>query len=452
MQTITVNSTVSTGARPSPRLFTTLALLLLSFARVATAAEAVSREEVLSLLERAGKGETAALESRLAEIEDPAMNALARAQVAAARLDGSGAQQALEDFFSTGYREVEIRALAWEIAATAAFADGDYRRAAAAARERLGLPTDDGEGIAQLYGIAAALAGAPLQSVVDRGPGRVPTHRDVAGLLRTTVTVNGREQEAVIDTGANLSVLSASAARRLGIHLLEGENSVGSATRSAVATRLGLAERLEIAGITLANVAFLVIDDRQLELPLPGGYRIDAIVGFPVLRAMQRITFDAEGGLRAGEPAELRQRAEENLRVIGNSLYITAAVDGKPVSLQLDTGAAQSHLSADFARRHPQLVGGLEHSQQRYAGAGGTSSTPVALWPQVRVSIGERSAILPELPVRLPGGSGDSPGQALLGMDLLNLFDSYTLDFQNRRFELGTLKSGTGTAPSMPAQ
>lgn len=59
------------------------------------------------------------------------------------------------------------------------------------------------------------------------------------------------------------------------------------------------AERLEFAGVTLANVAFLVLDDAQLEMPLPGGYKIDAIVGFPVLRMLDRITFEAGGRLSA---------------------------------------------------------------------------------------------------------------------------------------------------------
>ena len=45
--------------------------------------------------------------------------------------------------------------------------------------------------------------------------------------------------------------------------------------------RIGVADRLEIAGTVLRNVPFLIIDDEHLTFPLPGGYDIRAIIGLP---------------------------------------------------------------------------------------------------------------------------------------------------------------------------
>ena len=42
--------------------------------------------------------------------------------------------------------------------------------------------------------------------------------------------------------------------------------------------RVGLADRLELAGPTLRQVPFLVLEDQQLEMPHPVGYHIEAIM------------------------------------------------------------------------------------------------------------------------------------------------------------------------------
>ena len=57
--------------------------------------------------------------------------------------------------------------------------------------------------------------------------------------------------------------------------------------------RVGIADRLTIAGATLRNVPFLIIDDAQLTFPVPGGYDIKAIIGLPVMRALGRMRMAA---------------------------------------------------------------------------------------------------------------------------------------------------------------
>ena len=77
--------------------------------------------------------------------------------------------------------------------------------------------------IDQTYAVASSLGDAPAQKLLRLGTGKAfPTWRDKVGLTRTHVSINGIQQEVVFDTGANLSVITQSAAKKLGLKVPEG--------------------------------------------------------------------------------------------------------------------------------------------------------------------------------------------------------------------------------------
>ncbi|TCP87527.1 aspartyl protease [Sphingomonas sp. PP-CE-1A-559] len=219
----------------------------------------------------------------------------------------------------------------------------------------------------QELGIASLLAKQPHQAVAGGMPASISTMRDKAGLVRAAVVISGLTQNAILDTGANLSVMSASAAKRLGLRIRDGAGRIASPSSGQIVTRVAVADRLIIAGVELAHVAFLVMDDAQLGFPIAGGYQINAILGFPVFRALGRVRFDRAGGFAVGRstgPA----LAGDTLRANGNDLYVLANVDKVPVPLHLDTGAASSGLTSLFANRDPQLIGGLACGLEKIMG------------------------------------------------------------------------------------
>ncbi|MFK2879055.1 retropepsin-like aspartic protease family protein [Rhodanobacter hydrolyticus] len=384
-----------------------------------------------------------ALRTALPQIEPP-LALLARARVAAARLDGRRSAQLVEQFLATGEAsDPRQRAIAWEIAADAAFADGDYARAAKAAQQLqaalVASRADAAEqaGAAQTAAMAVQLAALPMQQKVAYQPKAEPVRRDKVGLPRATASIDGRVQEVVLDTGANLSVLSLSTARRLGLHLQQGGASVGSSSRDAVAVRLGLADTLSFAGLTLHDVPFLVLDDAQLAMPVPGGYRIDAILGFPVLRALQRFRITAAGRLEPSLSTANPAAAETgNLLMVGNDMYVQANVGGaSSIAMHLDSGAASSALSAGFARRHAALLKGLPSRRAHVAGAGGAVERRTTIWPAVQVSVGDRATTLARMDVELAGDADTAPN--VLGEDVLGAFEWWSVDFGRMRLELG---------------
>lgn len=426
-----------------PRTSMRLGAALLLSAFVLGPAAAQDRDAAV-LIEETGSGELTPLEAALAATKNRAGAALLRARIAALRLDRPTVDAALRAFAESGDEKPAHRAAALSIQAEIAFADGDYAAAAQAFRALAPL-LDAGGKVAQAgearqaLSIAALLANAPRQTVAGGMPGSIPTTRDKARLVRANVRVNDDEQEAVLDTGANLSVVTASAAKRLGLRMIEGEASVGASGNANVATRLAMADRLVIAGVELHDVAFLVLDDAALSFPIPGGYQIDAIIGFPVFRALGRIRFDQAGSFTAGGTAS---PGDANLRAAGNDLYVTARVNGIAATLHLDTGANETALTARFANEHADLVASLPHGERRMAGAGGAIQQAVAWWRQVSVTIDGHGTTLPQLQLALtPGPGGRETRSGTIGQDVLGAFDWWAIDFRAMRFEFGPVRT-----------
>lgn len=367
---------------------------------------------------------------------------LARARLAAGQLDEARAIGLAENFLGRRDADSCERAPAHAVIADAAFASARYARAATAAQAHQGLlelcggSDADLAGVATMVMLAERLSAAPPQRVVRFSPASAPYARDKVGLPRAQVDINGHSQDSVLDTGANLSVVSASTAKRLGLRHL-GRAAVGSSSRASVAVDVAIADRLAFAGLVLENVVFLVLDDAQLEMPVPGGYRIDAIIGFPVFRALKRVRFDHDGILHA-EPGAGDAQAPGNLVLAGSDLFVDVRVGGHPAALHLDTGGNASSLSSAFARAHPDVLRGLEQTTERLGGAGGTTERTAAKWRQAPVQVGDRTATLPKLSIVVRDSTDvDGRGLGVLGGDVLGAFEYWTLDLERMQLELG---------------
>jgi len=394
-------------------------------------------------LDDADAGDVFALERLGTASADARMSAIAKARIAAARLRADQAVALAGPIARDAGTPPAHRARAWSVLADAAFTAGDYADAAAAvdgwmtALEQNKAPQKERDDAQRLGVLARALSNAPAQAVESLTPTRAATRRDKVGLSRADATVNGRVQEAVLDTGAGLSVVSQSTATRLGLRILDAAATIDSASRDAVPTRIGVADRFAFAGLELRNVAFLVLDDPQLELPVPGGYTIEAIIGFPVLREFKRLRFE-RGGALVAEAVKPAQPSTENLRIVASALYVEASLRDVPVALHLDTGGPRSFLSSRFAGRHPHFADGLSQQDERMAGAGGATTRRVARISDATLDLAGTHATLPELTIVTQDGDDvQAQNFGLMGGDVLDQFESWTLDFEAMTFELG---------------
>ncbi|WP_130618763.1 pepsin/retropepsin-like aspartic protease family protein [Dyella amyloliquefaciens] len=414
----------------------------------ATATAVAPDADPRAALEDAAGGEVFRLEAQLPRIKDPGIALLARARIAAARMDVVEARRLVDSYLAAAERSPAECALAWPIAADASFAAGDYAKAAQAshawqtALADAGAKPEQQADALQMATLSEQLSHALAQKVTTYAPQSMTIVHDKVGLPRGGVIINGMAQDAVLDTGANLSVVSLSTARKLKLHMLDGAASVGSSSRQAVATRIGVADHLALAGLELDHVAFLVLDDDQLSMPVPGGYHIDAIVGFPVLRELQRIQFTSDGKLVPSRSTAAN--VPGNMRLAGSDLYVDVTLNDLPVAMHLDSGGSHSALSSRFAREHAALFKGLASQKDHVAGAGGARDRTSVMWPHVRVHIGDQQVEINGISVSL-GDAGNVKEPNVLGGDILRAFDGWTIDFRRMQFDVGAPKTQTAS-------
>ena len=414
-------------------------------ATMAAQAAPAAGVDVNDLLEAVARGELAPVDRALAGPLPADTAALLRAARAATRYDFAATADPALARLASG-QDPALRRAALTVLTGASFANGDYAGAARAGGQledalRAAGKIHDAEGVGRTWRLAALLAGRPAQSLASAAP--VPAssgvHRDAVGMNRMSISVNGTALDSVIDTGANLSVLTTETARRLGIPLIEGGVDVGNSVDSTVPVRVAIVDRLEIAGNVLRNVPFLIIADDALSFTLPTGrYEIKAIVGLPVLRALGRVRIEAAGRFAVLGAAPAGEAGAQNMYGVGDEIYVDVALGGRPVALELDTGANRTSLTARYAAANAAIVAALARRDARSAGAGGARVQSVARWTQVPIAVGGRALVLPEITIALPA-TGSPPPQTngTLGQDVLRRFDSYTLDFRAMRLSLG---------------
>ena len=362
---------------------------------------------------------------------------LLKAQYSAALLREADMKASLATYFSAGDDHPARLSRAHSIGASSAFAAGDYREAAAHASALLSagstMPEEERKGFERLAAIANLLAQAPSQQVVTIGNGApTPIARDKVGLIRIAIDAGSYRQDAVIDTGANMSVASASAASKMGLRIIEGHARVGNSIGTDVAVRLGIADRLEIAGAQLRNVVFLVMEDEALTFPVPGGYRIDAIIGLPVLRAIGRFRF-TRSDFRI-EPAAKQPAQPQNLRLIGSDPYVVATIAGYDHPLFLDSGANLSSLFHRFGAEHPEWQGG-DADKSRRGGAGGVQQVESVSLNNLPLRLGAIERTVPAIGLSESSDEGKERAYGVFGADLITMFDSVVIDFTAMRVD-----------------
>lgn len=93
---------------------------------------------------------------------------------------------------------------------------------------------------------------------------------DSSGFFRAEGTVNGRSLEFLVDTGANLVVLSSQQADRLGLDYRNGVQGYASTASGTAPMYMIEADEISIAGISLNNIRMGVILGNYPAVPLLG--------------------------------------------------------------------------------------------------------------------------------------------------------------------------------------
>lgn len=289
------------------------------------------------------------------------------------------------------------------------------------------------------YGMVLLLKDVPPQTISFDGPVDLTTHRNSAlDTIDTDLTVGGVTAPWILDSGANFSAASESFARRLGVHLVKGTARTQGITGAENKMNVAVLPELRLGGATVRNVVLSVLEDSSLNVPSGKNsrYQIQAVLGYPVLRALGRITFTKDGHFFAspGSPA-----ISGGARLYMNLLMplLQCKVEGRDVVFSFDTGANTSFFSVRYSREFASQLRGLEEKPYGMGGAGGIRKMLVYYLPQAALGIGSTTARLTHVPVLPQLGTDSDKLFGNLGRDLTDPYRSFTIDFVNMRFELG---------------
>lgn len=287
--------------------------------------------------------------------------------------------------------------------------------------------------------ILSILQNAPPETVSWTGDVELKTERNPLHSINVSLTVNGVKGSWLLDTGANLSVVSRSFAKRLGLQPLPGSaHGQGGLTGIEDAGQVALLPSVWIGGAVLHNVVVVIMGDSSLQLgPKGHRYQINGILGYPVFQLLGAIRFRSDGYFEAG-PAVQRVITGAQMYMDELSPVIECMVDGQSLPFYIDTGAKRTILFASYYERFHGKARDWHKKRKQLWGAGGMQSKIVFIQPQVRIGIGQQIAVLRAVSIFAPGTAvepGDIYGN--LGQDLFAAFDSFTINFNSMRFALG---------------
>ncbi|MBS1029744.1 retropepsin-like aspartic protease family protein [Gluconobacter albidus] len=298
-------------------------------------------------------------------------------------------------------------------------ARNDYAAAAITCTTATALGTDD----AQSAAINSKLRNLPVIRAI--GSTRITLTRNGLGSRNAEVEVNGIRVPWLMDTGAQITVISASLSIKLGVRLLDGDAKIGSTTGN-VQGRIGFIDLLHIGTASVENVPVMILPDAQLKIgDLP---QIQAIFGLPIFVAFRRAAWlDNNNTLALGETAPTANGNIKRLYWHDEGIGIPIATVRGTMGAHLDTGANDTTLrAAAHAMLNIETERNASHYTATVGGAAGVRKTEMQRYPALTFTIAGAPISLTNVKI----DDSNEQGAARVGDDFMSQIGRLVLDFE----------------------
>jgi clan AA aspartic protease (TIGR02281 family) len=358
---------------------------------------------------------------------------LMRASVATAFNDPETAERLLRDIIRSAPAS-NTADEAYALLSQIYLRSGQYRRWLTSYRQWVAAIPDSARARAEEED-EKKFAGRPDQ--VNGRPRRALLRHDSdnSGYFTIPVSIDGKADDFLFDTGAWQSAMTARAAARLGLKIDATHRVLRGSSGQSAGFRTAIAKDVQIGDIHFRNVSFAVIEGSG-----PIAEADVGIVGMPILLALGAIRWSPDGTVEIGSTAP-RVRADANLVFDRNRLLLRTRVFGRDVLTILDTGANTTDLNANFADTFPQVVQGAKKGSTDITGVGGTQTFDSLEIPEVIFEIGP--AVVPLRPATISlqriGLIGGECCVGNAGGDLLKEA-GFTIDFSAMTLRLSDAK------------
>ncbi|WP_343669098.1 retropepsin-like aspartic protease [Chitinophaga sp.] len=303
----------------------------------------------------------------------------------------------------------------------------DYKTAKGAAQTMLQqykylLSPDGQDDLKNSLRMWTALENTPPQRVVIHGTNKLKMKKDKAGLNNLLAVAGKDTADFIFDTGANMSTISLSTARRLHMQLIPADIEVGAITGATVKAQLGVCRQFKLGNIEVNNAVFLVLADSALAFPQIN-YKIEGILGFPVISALKEVQLTQDGYLIVPEN-ETVIHSVPNMAI--DRLSPMIFIDGKHYTF--DTGADETFLYHSFYEANKEeIAASYQPVHIRFGGAGGKTELE-AYKIKHHFNIMEKDVVLDSVPVIKEKISNEMV-YGNIGQDIIRQFKTMTINF-----------------------
>ena len=285
----------------------------------------------------------------------------------------------------------------------------------------------------EIYNSAAiwrTLQNTPAQKTHKQKDYAIQLTRDKVGLMNVAADINDTTINMIFDTGANFSVLQRSVAKKLGLDIISSGAYVNSSTGARVRSDIAVANKINLGGLIVENVVFLITNDEDLSFPQIK-YAINGIIGYPVIRSFEQFQIDKKDKLFI--PQHPKEYAYNNFALDNLTPIVKAVHNNKNLVFHFDTGATHTDLYRLFYdENRDEVEANFRMRTFSSGGAGGISTGKAYQVNDFKLQIGDAVASLNK--VRLSTNDvkqGDEYYHGNLGQDYIRKFDKMIISFKH---------------------
>jgi len=276
----------------------------------------------------------------------------------------------------------------------------------------------------------------PMQVSIPHNT-KIQTRSDKKDLLLVQVRTPNDSVSLTIDTGAGMSIVTKSVAKRLGIRILADSAIVaGTGIANTISMSIGVADTLYLGDVLYENVVFGIMEDEYLTLP-ELDYAINGSIGSPEIQALLSMKIHRNGII---EIFKNDDKIKSNMMLTEDNQTVVQVND--TLLFILDTGAAWSNLSFNYYNKNKEQIEKMgKFTTKTVGGAGGTKDFPIYKLTDFPIKINTNTTILPEIPCFIqPSVVTWYEYDGGLGQDVISQYDYMLLDFKNMYFSFGNTK------------
>jgi predicted HAD superfamily phosphohydrolase YqeG len=259
---------------------------------------------------------------------------------------------------------------------------------------------------------------------------RIATTRDMARLMTIPVTFGAYQDAYIFDTGANISVITESNAKKAQLQMVGDTFQVDAITGIKIKARTGVSSELKIGDLVVRKVVFLVFPDSALSFA-GGKYKIQGIIGFPVIASMNEVRINKAGYMDI--PAKSTVMPVHNFGLDGLTPVVNLDYKGTMLPFTFDTGAQVTQLNKSFYDLYRQDIHGQGVAGEiKMGGAGGANSLKGYKLPTVSFKLYDKMMDLTDIHVKTATTiANDNYYFGNLGQDAFGKFDELLINFEH---------------------